>query len=157
MKKTGFRSVIVVLSAALLSAGCGGGSSSSGGGSFSVPVNGTWIGTWENDGVGPGSQNQGFSNEGLLRAELNLSAQGSVSGTATWTGFVCFLETTVTGIVSQGAVSLTFVQSPPPANDPPARVTFNGRRISDTRIDGRWDNDAGCIGEGDMTLNRELN
>lgn len=155
MKKAGFRSLIVVLSAALLSAGCGGGSSSSGGGSFSIPVNGTWIGTWENDGVGPGSQNQGFTNEGLLRAELDVSAQGSVSGTATWTGFVCFLDTTVTGIVSQGAVSLTFVQSSP-ASDSPARVTFNGRRISDTRIDGRWDNDSGCIGEGDMTLNREL-
>ncbi len=155
MKKAGFRSLIIVLSAALLSAGCGGGSSS-GGGSFSIPIDGTWIGTWENDDLGPGSQNQGFNNEGLLRVELNLSAQGSVSGTATWTGFICLLDTTVTCIVSQGAVSLTFVQTPPPPNDPPARVTFNGRRISDTRIDGRWDNDAACVGEGDMTLNREL-
>jgi hypothetical protein len=155
MKMAGFRSLIIVLSAALLSGGCGGGSSS-GGGSFSTPINGTWIGTWENDGLGPGSENQGFTNEGLVRAELNLSAGGSVSGTATWTGLVCLLNTTVTGVVSQGAVSLTFVQTPPPPNDPPARVTFNGRRISDSRIDGRWDNDFGCIGEGDMTLNREL-
>lgn len=155
MNTAGLRSLIVVVSAALFSAGCGGGSSS-GGGSFTSPLSGSWIGTWENDEIGPGSENQGVNNEGLLRAELSAGSQGSVSGKATWTGFVCLLNASVTGIVSQGAVSLTFVESPPPDNEPPVRVTFNGRRTSETRIDGRWDNDSGCIGEGHMTLNREL-
>lgn len=153
MSMAGLRNLVVGLSITVFSVGCGGGSSS-GGGSFTVPLTGNWAGTWENDGVGPGSQNQGFNNEGLIQTKLNQNPEGGISGTATWTGFVCFLNATVTGIVSQGAVSLTFVESPPPDDVPPARVTFNGRRVSDTAIAGRWDNDSGCIGEGDMDLNR---
>ena len=150
------RSFAVVFSLVILSVGCGGGNSSSGGGSFTIPLTGTWTGTWENDGVGPGSANQGFTNEGLIRAELVADAQGNVSGTATWTGFVCFWNTTGTGSVSVGAVSVTYVDSAGAGGAAAIRVTFNGRRISDTQIDGRWDNDIGCIGEGELTLNRQV-
>lgn len=141
------RSFIVVASLSVLTHGCSGGSSS-GGGSFATSLNGNWVGTWKNDELGPGSQNQGIMNEGFIRTELQEDSNGNVSGTATWTGFACFLNATVTGIVSGGAVSLTF-------SDGPIRVTFNGRRIGDTNMEGGWDNDSGCIGEGDMTLNRE--
>lgn len=148
MKLTTLRSFTIVLLAGLLTYGCGG-STSSGGGSFSTLLTGSWIGTWKNDGLGPGSPNQGVNNAGLIRAHLTEDPPGTISGTATWTGFSCFLTTTVTGIVSGRSVSLTFVSSDE------ARVTFVGERFSETNVDGGWDNDTGCLGEGELTLNRE--
>lgn len=142
VKRVGF-----VCSLCVLLYGCGGGSSS-GGGSITTSLTGDWVGTWENDEFGPGSQNQGVKNEGFIRADLQEDSQGNVSGTATWTGFSCFLSANVTGIVSQGAVSLTFESGL-------TRVTFNGRRIGNTNINGEWDNDAGCVGQGELSLNRQ--
>lgn len=146
-KTTGLKNCILAALMAILTYGCDG-SSSSGAGSLSTSLTGNWVGTWDNDELGPGSENQGIKNEGLIRAKLTENDDGSVSGTATWTGFSCFVSTTVTGIVSGGAVSLTFT-------DGPARITLTGRRRSDTRIRGDWHNDTGCVGEGDLTLNRD--
>ncbi len=136
----------VMVSILLLVSGCGG-SSSSGAGSFTTSLSGNWAGAWKNNEFGLGSQNQGVKNEGLVRAQLQEDDTGNVSGTATWTGFACFLNATVTGVVSGSAVSLTFV-------DGEVRVTFNGQRKSDSHIDGGWDNDAGCFGQGELKLDR---
>lgn len=148
MRLSTARSFTVLLCCSVLTYGCGG-SSSSGGGSFSTPLTGNWAGSWKNDGLGPGSPNQGINNTGFVQAHLEEDTQGSVSGTATWTGFSCFLTATVTGIASGSGVSLTFV-----ADDGATRVTFNGQRKSDTHVAGRWDNDIGCLGQGDLSLNR---
>ncbi len=139
---------LVLASVAMLVSACGG-SSSSGGGSVTTSLDGNWAGTWKNDELGTGSQNQGVKNEGLLRAHLEEDDDGNVTGTATWTGFACFLNATVTGIVAGSAVSLTFVD-----DTGVVRVTFNGQRKSDTHLDGNWDNDAGCFGQGDIKLDR---
>lgn len=150
MRKATLINLAIALSIPVLISGCGGGNSSSGAdGDITTTLTGSWVGTWENDELGPGSENQGFSNEGFMRADLQQDSQGNISGTATWTGFACFLNTNVTGIVSQRAVSLTFVSDA-------ARVTFNGRRNNNMNMTGDWTNDVGCIGEGDLVLNREL-
>lgn len=144
----GTRCFVVALFVSVLLSGCDGGSSS-GGGSFNQPITGSWTGTWENDELGPGSENQGTTNEGIVRIRIVENSNGEISGTALWTGFSCFLNANITGIVSVGGVSLTFTSGA-------SRVTFNGRRVTEARIRGRWDNDVGCVGEGDLVFNREL-
>lgn len=131
----------------VLFAGCNG-DSSSGVGSFTRSLSGNWVGAWENNGLGPGSQNQGTTDKGLMQTHLQQGSNGNISGTATWTGFSCFQTASVTGIVAGSGVSLTFASGS-------MRVTFNGQRVTDNSIEGSWDNDAGCTGQGSLTINRQ--
>lgn len=137
MNLSTIRRFTAVLFISSLIYGCGGNSASSGGGSF-LPLTGDWVGTWRSGSL---------TDEGLIRASLVEDDDGNISGTATFTGFPCFLTSPVTGIASGIGVSLTFTSG--------GRVTFLAQRNTSNDLDGNYSTDAGaCFVQGSFSLDR---